>query len=361
MTTTPSGDSPTSPAAVAEAAGRRLSERLPAVKEYRLRPWSVSYGGDYYGALDVAAEYCGLARVPERLPGNWQHGTIPPWHRFRPEVVVYGAPPSVRCFVARPDEEMFLREGGYPNARAIGLPILYTRHSGQQRIPNSLLVMPTHSLASDVMLPSCEEYVREIASIQNRFSVVAACVSAYCLSKGLWAPQFADHGIASVRGAGIADANALRRIRTLFDMFEYVTTDSYGSHVFYALYCGAKVSIWGTATPVFRENVMKDGGWGPYPDAVDKLFSPETERNAEVFLGPLRVDPWKAIPGEDLGASMIGAACRLSPAEMRRLFGWTPLIRAQEAVIRGIRSSQLAPAARYLKRRLSPGITKANA
>lgn len=302
-----------------------ISARLPAVKAFNLRPWTESFGGDYYGALQVAAEYCGLRTVPARYPGSWQHGTWPPWQKIQPEVIVYNAPKSDRCFVARQDEVAFLEAGGYRKVRAIGLPIIYTKPSGLQRIPKSLLIMPTHSLASDVLVPSTEQYVREIASIKNRFGLVAACVSTHCIAKGLWTSQFIDEGIQVIRGAGIDDLNALKRMRALFDTFEYVTTDSYGSHVYYASYFGAKVSIWGTPTPVLRENVLSDGAWTPFPEAVDDLFTEETERKAEVYLGPLRVDPWIGTQNLDATNWMVGYDNKLSPDEMRSAFGWTPL------------------------------------
>jgi hypothetical protein len=208
--------------------------------------------------------------------------------------------------------------------RAIGLPIIYTKPSGLQRIPNSLLVMPTHSIHSDVLGLSNEQYVREIGSIRDKFDLVAACVSANCIAKGLWTSEFAEQGIPVIRGAGIPDLNALKRMRALFDTFEYMTTDSYGSHVYYALFFGAKVSIWGTATPVPRENVLSDGAWTPYPEAVDKLFTEEIEREAEAYLGPLRVDPWIGVQNVDIAKPMVGHDSKLSPDEMRAAFGWTP-------------------------------------
>ncbi len=303
-----------------------LSILLPPISEFNLRPWAQAFGSDFYGALQVAAEYCGLRTVPARFPSYcWQHGTWPPWQKIRAEVIVYNVPKSTSCLVARQDEVAFLKAGGYPSVRAIGLPIIYTKPSGLQRIPNSLLVMPTHSIHSDVLFPSNEQYVREIASIKDRFGLVAVCVSANCISKGLWTSQFAEHGIPVIRGAGITDINSLKRMRALFDTFEYVTTDSYGSHVYYALYFGAKVSVWGTATPMLRENVLSDGAWTPYPDAVDKLFTEETERKAEWYLGPLRVDPWLGVQNVDIAKPMVGGDSKLSPREMRAAFRWTPV------------------------------------
>jgi hypothetical protein len=260
----------------------------------------------------------------------------------------------MKCFVARKDEETFLREGSYQDVRAIGLPIIYTQPSGLSRIPNSVLVMPTHSLASDVLMPSCERYVEEIAQIRSHFDLVAACVSAYCIARNLWVPQFAEYGIPVVRGAGIADTNALNRMRALFESFEYVTTDSYGSHVFYALYFGAKVSIWGTATPVFRDNVLKDGGWAAYPDTVDALLSEDTTRKGEVYLGPLRVDPWKAMQNVELGRAMLGHDNKLTPKQLRTAFGWTTLGNLRGAAIALARRSRVGRAVRYAAKCLLP-------
>jgi hypothetical protein len=333
-------------------AAAELNKRLPPPCEFALRTWEEAHGGDYYGALKVAAQYCGLSTVPHHFPGVWQHGMIPPWHRFRPEIVVFDAARSQRCYVTRRDEAEFLRAGGYLKAQAIGLPLIYTKHSGFERIPGSLLVMPTHTLASDVLLPSCNQYVEEIASISSRFSRVVACVSAYCISKNHWVPDFAKRGIPIVQGAGIADANSLERMRALFDSFEYVTTDSYGSHAFYALYCGAKVSIWGTGTAASRENVLRDGGWSPYPDAVDQLFSAETERNAEAYLAPLRVEPWKASQNIELGREMLGFNNKLSPEEMRTMFGWTPLRNLVGSAVALGRQTRLWKAGGSAKRRL---------
>jgi hypothetical protein len=62
--------------------------------------------------------------------------------------LVCGAPEAEKrvVWVARRDEEACLLAARYPKARAIGLPIRYTRPTGLARIPRSLLVMPGHSL-----------------------------------------------------------------------------------------------------------------------------------------------------------------------------------------------------------------------
>src|SRR5271166_5942964 len=90
-----------------------LSTYFPPVSEFTLRPWAKAFGSDYYGALQVAAEYCGLPTVPLPFPSYcWQHGTWPPWQKIRAEVLVYNVPKSTSCLVARKDEATFLKAGG---------------------------------------------------------------------------------------------------------------------------------------------------------------------------------------------------------------------------------------------------------
>lgn len=326
--------------------------RFPPILEAPIKPWGKTYGTDYYGALQVAADYCGLGNVPSTSQTMWQHGTNMPWYKIRPEIIVYDAPRSYRCLVARKDEADFLKAGGYLDVRSIGLPIVYTKPSGLARISDSLLVMPTHTCSFDIITPSGERYVREIASIVGKFKRVAACVSASCITKGVWVKEFKGHGIPVVRGSGLNDANSLKRMRALFESFEYVTTDNYGSHVFYALYFGAKVSIWGEPTPWSRENFLRDGAWAPYPEAVDKLFSEETNTKAEVYLGPLRVKPWVGVNDVDTGKFLVGHDNKLNPTELRACFGWTPAKVFASKLDKVIRRSRFWRLAASLKHRL---------
>jgi len=320
-------------------------DRLPKVTEFALRPWPETFGADYYGALIVAAEYCGLDSVPRALPGTWQHGYVPPWEQVKPETIVFLAPREMPCFVGRRDEVNYLKGADYSRVQAIGLPILYTDHSGCERVKDSLLVMPPHSLPTWKAAPSAESYVSEIASIRQRFDQVVACVSANCIDNNYWVAQFADYGIPVIRGAGISDANALRRLRMLFETFEYVTTSQFGSHVAYALYYGAKVSLWGEPPTPVLENLLSDGTWASHPDALDRLLSSETAQEAEKQLARFRVNPWEGFEDRAAGGWMLGEENKLPPAELLKAFGWTLTQRAAaEArhIVRGTGAWRLA-------------------
>ena len=195
-------------------------------------------------------------------------------------------------------------------------------------------------------------YVSQVVSLKGKFSQITACVSANCIARGLWAPQFDAAGIHVVRGAGFSDANSLRRMRALFETFEFVTTDGFGSHVVYALYFGAKVSLWGKETPLTRANVLADATWAAFPDAVDKRLSPETRRAAEEHVRRFRVEPWLGIENADFGKQMVGHDNKLSPSDLRTCFGWTPLRILTGSVMRGVGRSRIWQKAGGVKRRL---------
>ena len=280
---------------------------LPSPEPFPLLPCAESRGTDYYGAMHVAARYCDLANGALPSPGVWQHGCQPPWQHVAPGILVYQAPRHYAAFVGRVDAAAYLKHHGYARVRAIGLPILYTRPSNITRIPGSLLVMPVHSIRAHTSAPDLDTYPAQIAVIAAGFKAVAACVSGSCIEKGWWAPQFEALGISVIRGAAIDDRRALDRMRSLFEMFETVTTNGVGSHIYYALHFGAKVSIWGQEQPPQWENLIRDGTWAADPAALRAALSDETRSRAEQVLGRLRVPPQQAVMDRQLGSDMIGA------------------------------------------------------
>lgn len=297
---------------------------MPEVRPFRLMPWTKGYlGTDYYGALHVAAEYCGLTAVPELHPGIWQHGAVPPWQQVQPEMCIYCAPRNLPVWVARQDEVAYLREAGYTRVRAIGLPILYTQPEGNIRVPGSLLVMPMHAIPNDANALDSDIYIDQLLQFRSRFSTVVACVSGRCIDAGLWTRHFESAGIEVVRGSTLNDATSLSRMRRLFETFEYVTTNAYGSHVPYALHFGAKVSIWGWSEPMTREYLLRDDLWAKYPDAVDRFLANESISKRESIIGCFRVPPHLGIEDVALGSHLIGADNKLAPDELIAAFRWT--------------------------------------
>jgi len=303
-----------------------IQNALPPVVPFRLR---VVTGSDYYGAFQEAAAYCGLRRVPYLSPRAWQHGSVPPWQQVQPEMIISCAPQKVQCLVARRDEETYLRQAGFEQVRAIGLPIVYTNPSGVKRIPNSILIMPMHCIPGDNRATDNSDYVNEVERATRGFDRRAVCVSGRCMANGLWVSQFQRAGVEVIHGASVNDANALRRMRALFETFEFMTTGTYGSHVPYALYFGARISLWGPSRALTREYLLRDELWSRFPDAVDQLLSQESVEKAEKLLGRFRVEPQRGIADQDFGGWMVGAENRLSSSDLRKAFGWDLVARGR--------------------------------
>ncbi len=296
----------------------------PPVRLFRQFSARENGWSDHYGAFHVAADYAGCA-LPERyaIHGIWQHGSFRPSDCGKPSLLVCGAPDAEKrvVWVARRDEEACLLAAGYSKARAIGLPMLYTRPTGLARIPRSLLVMPGHSLVGWKVgdRSAYRRYAGEIAAQAGDFDRVVVCISPSCRKNGLWVDEFTARGFEIVYGAQTDDLNALMRIRALCEQFETVTTNSWGSHVAYALAFGARVSIGGTFPSIDAANLMVDMTWRTNPALLAQATSDEAMRQERELLRSFYVPPREAVADRKLGEWLLGTEQKISPAEMREL------------------------------------------
>lgn len=321
-----------------EANGKKLHENLltvpikrrpaplelPSVQSYQTVATEANGWSDQYGALSVAANYARVTLANgHRLHAYWSHGCDGPWYNFSPALLCNNTPNAraLPVLVARLDQAELLQAHGYAQARAIGLPIIYTRSSGLPRIPGSLLVVPTHTLAGEKFpdRSAFEAYAHEIEQAAVGFSRVVVCIHPSCRQNGLWVTEFSRLGFEIVYGAQSNDLNALVRMRCLFEQFETVTTNGWGSHVAYALAFGAKVSIHGSQPVRSEADYLRDTAWAADPAALKKLLSPEVRAEEKAFLQELHVEPAAAVSNVEMGSWLIGAGHQISPAEMRTL------------------------------------------
>ncbi len=216
-----------------------------------------------YGDIKLLASYCGLDYLQSSLIGEWQHGWIPPERNIHPEWVI-GSTGESRLhrrkrtyFVARQDQVDFLKRCGYTNVEAIGHPLIYLKASDTTRVANSLLVMPSHSTreGSAGLDEGLFQYLDYIEKIQHQFKYVKACV--YQSDFDFYASHFRCKGIDVIEGALEDDQNSYERMAFLGQTFEYMTTNSFGSHVAYLSYYGARVSVAGPRVKVNQSELHK--------------------------------------------------------------------------------------------------------
>lgn len=282
-----------------------------------------------YGALQIAADYCGLQMPMPKLRGEWQHGWHPPEHNIHPELVVGTTGKSRekrrrrRHLVAREDQRSYLKEQGYTDVRAVGMPILYVPHPRVERIPGSLLVMPAHSLATTEHAWNFAEYADQIASIKPRFSRVIACVHPNCFQKNYWVSEFLDRDIPVVSGASLFDVNALHRMALYFSRFEYVTSNQLGSQHLYAPIFNAKPSVYGNNQEITLNDFIGDPLFSRCPDLIDWYISEHSEASLRKKYPSLYCRPDQSMDFSEEAKFQLGFTHRLTPEALRKALGWS--------------------------------------
>lgn len=282
-----------------------------------------------YGVKLVAARYCGFPDMPFGYPGEWQHGWHPPEHNLHPELVVGGDGLSrqsrtLRHFwVSRQDQADFLHDHGYTKVTAIGLPIIYVPKPSVERLKNSLLVMPAHSLPDTEHEWDFDAYADYIAEIAPRFSRVVVCVHPSCFARGYWVHAFRERGIAVISGADIFDQNSLYRMAELFSRFDFLTSNSSGSHLVYGAFFNCKPSISGPVPTRRMDDFRNSLIYRNAPDLLPLVFSINSMDSLRAAFPHLFCEPWSAIDCRPWAEWQIGKQCQKRPDELRRHFRWT--------------------------------------
>ena len=278
-----------------------------------------------YGAERVLSEYLGL-RKTGFLFGNWQHAWIGPHRNIHPELVISENGRSrkkkgySRFFVARTDQVEYLRSVGYRLVEAIGHPLVYLSDGVYDRIPNSLLVMPMHSLPqnNECWLDEGRKYVEYLSTLRDKFEFICACVHPTCVKKGFWIDDFQKNGIHVVEGADPRDSNSLVRLQALFSQFEFVTANGHGSPIAYASFFGAKVSVAGPR-PRWDPAARLDPFFVNAPELLDVYTKWRTSPALDEYYPEFNVQPINARELKKWGAWQLGAHCKLPPKALKKI------------------------------------------
>lgn len=285
-------------------------------ENHHLYGWS-----DNYGAIEVAAEYCG-SPIPMKYPYqwfNWSHGCYGSWRLVHPGLITLNLEnKKLKYLVATKKDEIFLKNNGYPNVKAIGLPILYVKDIKIKRIPNSLLIMPSHTVRGDkkVDKEAYESYIDFIKPYLKYFSAVKVCLHSGCIANNMWVNEFTALGIEIIEGADGNDKNALLRQKYLFKQFDFITSNNWGSHIAYALFFGCKVSISGPFTPILKENFLRETAWKNNPETLELLFSDKVKAERNKILKHLYVNPNEGLSDVELGKQLIGFYEKKTPKQL---------------------------------------------
>jgi hypothetical protein len=119
-----------------------------------------------------------------------------------------------------------------------------------------------------------------------------------------------------------SDPFTLCRLHSILSAFEFVTTNGYGSHIAYAAYCGAKVSIFGPFADFPRDRMARTHAVKMFPELVDVAYALCTEAALRKHYPFLFGEPHKARLRREWGQEEVGFSNRLSPQALAGFFGW---------------------------------------
>ena len=292
---------------------------------------------DFYGASRLISDAIDGFR-PEMLRGFWYHG----WQYNPPEFLElyrwHKAPASWPLLVHRESEQLAMFKLGATSAKAIGAPILYCEDIKVSKFPNSLLIMPFHSLDYVTFEYAESDYFQCLDSVIGDFDVVAACIHPSCLSSGRWISDLRKRQIPYIIGAEAHDENGLRRMKQLLSRFTHVTSNWVGSHIAYAALCGAAPSIYGPRPFFKREEFEHDPYYLEHPHILEWWLSVENGNHVGREYGFLFREPHIADQCVNWARSQLGYENMLSHNEVASL-----LMCEEERDTRNSRRNDSAP------------------
>jgi hypothetical protein len=295
----------------------RIEKSLPPlqVKHLRSEP-------DCYGASRIISDALGLPFRPYSF-ASWYHG----WLSWDVKYVeTFGIAHPWRKLVATSAHQRFLSDHGV-DAVAVGAPFVYAFESIGDTIvrqPNSLLVMPPHSIQHYKESWDEEAYIKKIKLLSSDFDYIVACVSPSCVSQNVWIHTLEKYDIPYIVGANMHDSNGLLRMCSILKSFEYVTTNRVGGHVVYAAYSGCKVSIFGDYLNLESSEFDGDELYIEHPHLVTNVIDELSKKSVCSKFPFLFVHPKKASKKVQWASEQLGEGSMKSFFKLSWYLGWWP-------------------------------------
>ena len=211
-------------------------------------------------------------------------------------------------------------------AKAVGDPFIYTKEANVERIPKSLLIVPWHSIKeanSENYQSSIKLLLPEKLDIlKEKFSTIVACIGGFCVQRNNYINIYEDAGIPWITGAWLHDAYGLQRMRNIFSQFEYVSTNSIGSHIPYAGYCGCKVSYYGNGENRDPKDFLEIPVYKMFPKLIDIVIKENRLENIKEKYSFLFSTIESSLTIEEWSRDVLGFENKILHHELAKLIGW---------------------------------------
>lgn len=296
----------------------QLNALLPPVRLFSSRG-SI----DRYGFSHVLAARCSL-RAPRRTFADWVHGWI--WDDTpTADSLHFGKLPRNLPLVVRNEREaQALKNEGFTKVSIGGLPFAYIKKQHHVRNPHALLAMPPHSAEAERLSSHQIDYMDYLESIKNSFDGVY--VSIFHLDwNGPMRVAAEQRGLHTIRGARPDDCNSLMRMRSIFDAFDCVTSNTMGSHFVYALFSGCRFSFSGPFFTYDEKTLLASGN--PHGHSVKKIERLALIQQKEYLLNRFgeffHDDPASGVSAQRFGCEEVGLDSLLSASDIIEILGWS--------------------------------------
>jgi len=198
---------------------------------------------DRYGFSYILANKLKF-RHPPRPFCNWIHG----WYYWddimevEDIVGMNGCPINTSIIVNTSLEKDKLNDAGYLNVTIGGLPFAYVSEQRVKRNKKALMAFISHSSESEIVDVIDLDYLNYLESIKDKFEIIY--VSIYSIDQNpLLLKEIIRRGLVPSVGANPFDKRSLIRTHIALEYCEYVSTNTFGSHIAYALSAGCRLSI----------------------------------------------------------------------------------------------------------------------
>lgn len=277
---------------------------------------------DYYGASFCIARSLGML-APLFSRTTWTHGWR--WYDMPlPEMLTTAESKSHNNLVISRQNAELLKSFGHRNAIAVGAPFLYAQPEHIRRVPGSIIVFPRHSTqcAKHKVGEDALDYILFIKNLKNKFSHVVVSVGMEDVRRGNWTAMLESHDIPWISGAWTYDANALVRMHAMMRQFEFATTNTYGSHIAYAAYCGCKISLHGPKCLLTQAEYDTHPHYRRNPHLARMLKERDLLAEFRSRFPFFCVAPGDAVEQVDWARQALGEENKRSPEEIAELFEW---------------------------------------
>ena len=232
-----------------------INSLLPPVNEMSLRNEV-----DRFGFSSILANKLNKKKVPRALC-NWTHGWRW-WEIDNQADIIHGSVRRMRntvCVVTNTQQKNFLCSLGYKKVYVGGLPFAYVEKPKINRIQGATIVMMPKSQAENDIHSSFFKYVDFIRSNKQKFGDFVLCIFGGDAKRNEIVSYLNKYKLPYIIGATSNDRNGMRRMATIFSIFENCLSGTIGSHFIYAGLMGAKCGIIGPFySPMSKGNVYNN-------------------------------------------------------------------------------------------------------